>query len=175
MGNFLTKTMKNVAVNSAKDAATSAARTMVVGATANMISKTLGLDDSLVGRVLMVGVPMMMFAGSEDPGIAGRLFDNSKKKDKKKRRKNRTEAEREYFSVFGDKAHEMTKAIAGETGAAEDEVNGIMSLFLPELEDAIAQEELADQGAMRKLFKRETEDAKKQSPSFAKMAMKVAF
>lgn len=52
---------------------------LVVGATGNMIAKMLGLDDSLVGRVLMVGVPMMVYAGAEDPGIGGRLFGNSKR------------------------------------------------------------------------------------------------
>ena len=171
MGNFLTKSFKRVAVNTAKGAA----KTFVVGATANMIAKMLGLDDSLVGRVLMVGIPMMMVAGSEDPGIGGRLFGNSKKKDKKNRRKDRKEAEKDYFNVFGDKGHAMNKAIAEETGATEDEVNGIMGLFLPEFEDAIAEEDLEDEGAMRKLFKRETDEVKKKSPGFARMAMKVVF
>jgi hypothetical protein len=171
VGNFLTKSFKRVAVNTAKGAA----KTFVVGATGNMIAKMLGLDDSLVGRVLMVGVPMMMTVGADDPGIGGRLFGNSKKKDKKNRRKDRKEAEKDYFNVFGDKGHAMNKAIAEETGATEDEVNGIMGLFLPEFEDAIAEENLEDEGAMRKLFKRETDEVKRKSPSFARMAMKVVF
>jgi hypothetical protein len=170
VGNFLVKTMTNVVVGKAADAAKAA----VFGATTNMIAKMLGLEDTLVGRVLMVGVPMMIFAGSEDEGIAGRLFGNSKKKDKKKE-KSRKEAEDDYFQVFGDKGHKMNKAIADVTGAKEEEVDGIMGLFLPTFEDAIAEEELEDAGALQKMFRREADDAKKKSPSFARMAMKVVF
>ena len=148
MGNFLTKTMTNVVVGQTKKAATTAAKTAVVGATTNMIAKALGLDDSLVGRVLMVGVPMMFFAGAEDPSISEKLFGNSKKKDKKK--KDKKEAENDFFDVFGDTGHKMNKAIAKETGATEDEVSGIMGLFLPTFEDAIAEEEPEDAGALQK-------------------------
>jgi hypothetical protein len=168
VGNFLVKTMTNVVVGKAAGAAKAA----VVGATTNMIAKALGLDDSLVGRVLMVGVPMMIFAGSEDEGIADGLFRGSKKKDKKKDRK---EAEKHYFDVFGDKGHKMNKSIADMTGAKEEEVDGIMSMFLPEFEKSIDEEDVEDAGALQKLFRKEADDAKRRSPSFARMAMKVIF
>ncbi|MFN2203023.1 MAG: hypothetical protein ACK2UO_17620 [Caldilineaceae bacterium] len=170
MGHFLVKTMTNVVVGKAADAAKAA----VVGATTNMIAKVLGLDDTLVGRVLMVGLPMMVFAGAEDEGIAGRLFGDSKKKDRKKD-KSRKEAEDDYFRVFGDKGHKMNKAIANATGAKEEEVDGIMGMFLPTFEDAIAEEEVEDAGMLQKMFRSEADDAKRKSPSFARMAMKAIF
>lgn len=168
---FMTKTMKNVAVNKTK----SAAKGMAVGATTTMIAKTLGLDDSLVGKVLMAGVPMMMLAGADDPGIGGKLFGNAKKKNKKNKKKDRKEAEKDYFDVFGDKGHEMNKAIAEESGATEEEVDGIMGMFLPTFEEAIAEEDPKDEAAMSKMFRDETDEVKKKSPSFAKAAMKVVF
>jgi hypothetical protein len=174
VGNFFTRTMKNVVVGRTAKWA----KTAVVGATTNMIAKMLGLDDSLVGRVLMVGVPMMFFAGAEDPTISDRLFGRSKKKDKKKdkkKEKSRKEAEDDFFDVFGDTGRKMNKAIAEETGATEDEVNGIMGLFLPTFEDAIAEEEPEDAGALQRMFKKEEEDIKKKSPSLTRMAMKAIF
>jgi hypothetical protein len=170
MGNFLVKTMTNVVVDKAADAAKAA----VVGVTTTMIARMLGLDDSLVGRVLMVGVPTLIFAGSQDEGIASRLFSSSKKKDKKKD-KSRKEAEDDYFNIFGAAGHMMNKAIAGETGATEEEVDGIMSLFLPDFLTAIDEEDAEDAGALQKLFGKEADDAKKNSPSFARMAMKLVF
>jgi len=170
MGNFLVKTMTNVVVDKATDAAKAAA----VGVTTTVIGKALGLDDSLVGRVLMVGVPTLILAGSQDEGIAERLFGNSKKKDKKKE-KSRKEAEKDYFDVFGAAGHVMNKAIAQETGATEDEVDGIMSMFLPSFEEAIAEEDVEDASALQRLFRKEADDAKRQSPSFARMAMKLVF
>ena len=53
---------------------TDIAKTAVAGATTNMIAKALHLDDSLVGKVLMVGVPMMVFAAGEDTAISEKLF-----------------------------------------------------------------------------------------------------
>ncbi len=117
---------------------------------------------------------MMVFAGGEDPTISEKLFKSSKKKDKKKD-KGRKEAEKHYFDVFGKKGEEMNQAITEETGATEDEVNGIMSMFLPTFEEAIAEEDIEDPGALQKMFHREAEDAKKASPSFEKMAMKIVF
>lgn len=163
LGKMITNTAKGFVVSSATALAVSS------------ISNVLGLNDSKVGKILSVGIPMMTFMAADDPQITDLLFKESKKKDRKKT-KNKKEAESNYFSIFGkDKAEKMNKAIAEETGTTEEEVNGVMSMFTPYFVDAIAEEDPKDAGALHKLFKDDTEEAKKKSPSLAKMAMKAVF
>ncbi len=170
---IMTKMLVNTAKDKAVDTATTFAMTTMTTVAVKSIGGALGLPDVMVNSILGVGIPMMMFAGAEDPSVSNKLFGKSKKKDKKK--KGRKEAESDFFDVFGPKGHDMNKAIAEETGASEEDVNGVMGLFLPTFEEAIAEEEPEDGGALNKMFKQETDDLKKQSPSFAKMALKVAF
>jgi hypothetical protein len=167
MSNFLGKMIKKTATGFVVSSATALA--------VSSISKALHLDDSKVGKILAVGIPMMTFLAADDPKVSDLLFKESKKKDRKKD-KSKKEAEADYFHLFGkDKAQKMNKAIAEETGTTEDEVNGVMSLFTPFFVDAVAEEDPEDAGALGKLFKSESEDAKKHSPSLAKMAMKAVF
>jgi len=161
---FLGKMVKNTAKGFVVTAATAAA---VSG-----ISHVLKMSDSKVLNILGVGIPMMTFLAAGDPSISNLLFDDSKKKDKKKSQK---ESEDDFFNIFGDKGRAMNKEIAKETGSTEEEVNGVMGLFMPTFIDDIAAEEPQDGAALNKMFKQETEDAKKQSPSFAKMTMKMIF
>jgi Bacterial protein of unknown function (DUF937) len=162
MGNMIKKTAKGFVFSTMTAIAVSS------------ISKVLGLDDSLIGKVLSVGIPMMTFLAADDPKISDLLFKDSKKKGRKKD-KGRKDAEKDFFNIFGDKGHKMNKEIAKETGATEDEVNGIMSLFLPTFVDAIEEEDPQDAKGLGKLFKSDEEEVKKSSPSLAKMAMKAIF
>lgn len=164
LSKMITKTATGFVVSSATALAVSS------------ISKTLGLNDSLVGKILAVGIPMMTFSAAKDPTVADLLFKESKKKDRKKKKKSKKEAENDYFSLFGkDKAKKMNKAIAKEAGATEDEVNDVMSLFTPLFVDAIAEEEPEDVSVLQTLFKREEEEVERHSPSLAQMAMKALF
>jgi hypothetical protein len=170
MSKFVVNTATDMAVNTAKNFAVTTATTVAVKSIGNI----LGMPDVMVNSILAVGVPMMIMAGGEDPSITDRLFGQSKKKDRKKD-KGRKEAEGDFFNIFGDKGHAMNKAIAEETGATEDQVNGVMGLFLPTFVDGIAEEEPEDAGALNKMFKQESEEVKKSSPSLARMAMKAMF
>lgn len=162
LGNMVKNTAKGFVISSATAVAVSG------------ISHMLGLSDSKIARVLSVGVPMMAWVASDDPSITDLLFKESKKKDSRKN-KDRKEAEDDFFNIFGDKGHTMNKLIAEEADATEEEVNGIMSLFMPTFLDGIAAEEPKDSGSLNKMFKKETEAAKKQSPSLGRMMMKAVF
>ena len=163
MSKMLTKTATTFIVSSATAIAVSS------------ISHMLHLDDSKVGKILGVGIPMMTFLAADDPKVTDLLFKESKKKDRKKD-KSQKEAESDYFRLFGkDNAAKMNKGIAEETGATEDEVNGVMSLFTPFFVDAVAEEEPADAGALGMMFKKDEEDVKKHSPSLTTMVMKSIF
>lgn len=139
----------------------------------NTISNVLNLSESKVGKILAVGLPMMTFLLADDPKISDLFFKESKKKGRDK--KNKKEAEDEFFKIFGDKGKKMNKAIAKETGATEEEVNGVMSLFLPSFMDAVDEEGPEDAGALNKMFKSATEQITVEMPSVAKMAMKAIF
>ena len=163
--------MQKMVVNTAKGFVISSATALAVSSISNM----LGLNDSLVGRILAVGIPMMGFTAAKEPSITERLFGASKKKGRKKK-KSKKEAEKDYFNIFGkDKAKKMNKAIAKEADATEEEVNGVMSFFLPYYLDAIEEEEPEDSNALGKLFKKDEEEVEKKNPSLAKMMMKAMF
>lgn len=164
---FIGKMLKKTATGFVVSAATAVA--------VRTISNVLGLSDSLIGKILSVGIPMMTVFAAEDPKVTDLLFKESKKKNRQKK-KNKKEAEDDYFRLFGrDNAKKMNKAIAKESGATEDEVDGVMSLFTPFFVDAIADEEPEDAGMLGKLFKKESDDVKKQRPSLFKMTMKALF
>ena len=180
MGHFMLKMMTNVVL----DKVSTVAKSFVAGATTNMIANFLGLSDSLVAKVLTVGIPAIMLIASDDPVIGGKLFDRSKKADKTRReaggqrddegrRRDQEEAERGFFDVFGEKGHAMNKVIAEATGATETEVDGIMSVFLPEFERAIAEEDVEDAGALQRLFADEVAEIKEKAPRWVKMLTKA--
>jgi hypothetical protein len=158
---FLVKKGKSLALSAA------------TAVTINAISNILGLNDSKIVKILSVGIPMMTFMLSDDPDITDLLFKESKKKDRKKK-KSKKEAEKDYFNMFGEKGKKMNKAIAEEADATEEEVNGVMSLFMPSFVDAIEEEDPEDSKALGKMFKKESDEMKKE-PSLARMAMKVVF
>lgn len=162
--------MKKMIVKSAKGFVLSSATALAV----KSISNALGLSDSLVGKILFAGIPMMTFLAADDPKITDLLFKESKKKDRKKK-KSRKEAEDDFFNIFGDKGHRMNKAITEETGATEEEVNGVMGLFMPAFIDAIAEEEPEDSKALGNLFREDVDEVKKQGPSLLKMTKKIIF
>jgi hypothetical protein len=167
---MITKMATKTVVNKTVGAATSA----VVGATTQMVTKSLGLDDSLVGKVMTAGVPMMLGAGAKEPSVTEKLFGGSKNKDKK-HPKDADEAEKNFFDVFGAAGKAITKQVSEETGATEKQVGGILGMALPDFEDTIAEEDPADADALHGMFKREVEDEKKKSPSFAGMMAKALF
>ncbi|MEA3335171.1 MAG: DUF937 domain-containing protein [Chloroflexota bacterium] len=152
MGKMMKKTATGFVVSSATALAVSS------------ISNVLGLSDSKVGSILAVGVPMMAFIAADDPQITDLLFKDSKKK-KSKKEKSRKESEDDFFNIFGDKGHKMNKEIAKETGATEEEVNGVMSLFMPTFVGAIAEEDPEDSKALGRMFKEDSEETKRESPS----------
>lgn len=129
------------------------------------ISNALGLTDSKVGRILAVGIPMMTVVAADDKKITDNIFHASKKKDR--------DEKNGFFSIFGNKASKMSKAIAKEADATEEEVNGVMNMFMPKFLDGIAEEEPEDAEGLGKLLKKDSEKVHKESPSLAKMAVKA--
>lgn len=163
---FLGKMVKNTAKGFVVTTATAAA---VSG-----ISHMLKMSDSKVLNILGVGIPMMTLLAADDPSISDLLFKDSKKK-KSSKKKSKKESEDHFFSIFGEKGRQMNKAIAEETGSTEEEVNGVMSLFLPSFVGTIGEEEPEDAGALNKMFKKEAKEVEKKSPSLFNMAMKTIF
>jgi hypothetical protein len=155
MSKMLVKTGKKVAVGAVKDFA----GTTLTNAAVKSTSKLLGIDEGKVDRVLEAGIPSMIFAGAEDEGIAKRLFDSSKDKGRGKGR-SREESEKHFFNIFGDKGRKMNREIAAETGATEQEVDGIMSTFLPTLESVIAEEDPNDEKKLMKMFRKDADHAR---------------
>lgn len=148
-----------------------------ISAATTTIAKMLHLDDTLVGKVLTTGATMMTFLAADDPSVSDLLFKDAQKRKKNKKHgifSKPEEAENHFFSIFGDRGRAMNKAIAEETGATEKQVNSIMGLFLPTFEDALLEEDIADEKGMQGFFKKEKTDAKK-DPSLARMMTKMIF
>jgi len=173
MGSFLTKMATRTVVGRTKKVAGRAVKGAVAGGSTKLVTKALGIDDTLVGGVLQVGIPAMVLAAGKNDSVADKLFGNSKKKDRK-RPKDADEAEKEFASVFGPMGKVMTKAIVGETGATEKQVGGILGMMLPDFEEAIAEENPKDARGLGKMFREEDKDARK-DPSFARLATKMIF
>lgn len=169
MANFFTRLFRKTLLGKAKKTVFGAA---AAAATAG-IAKVLGLDGPLVGKVLALGVSMMAVVGAKDEGIAGKLLGGSKKKTKKPTSKR--EAEQDFFGVFGAAGRQMSKIISRETGATEEDVGGILGMFLPDFERVIAEEAPADEKALQRLLGRDAEQAKQDDPLFAKLAKEIVF
>lgn len=162
-------------------------KSSIVGATTSLIANVLNLDDTKVGKILGVALPMITFVTADDPSISSLLFNDSKKKNKKRKDKkkdkkgglfSKEEAEKEFFDIFGDKGHEMSKFIAKETDTTEEEVNGVLGMTLSIMEfglGRVIEEDDVDEKGFNKLFKDEAEEQKKKQPSLFKMATKAIF
>ena len=105
-------------------------KTSVVSATVALISNFLNLSETKVGKILGFAIPMITFITADDPQISDLLFKNSKKKKKKDGPFDLKAAEKEFFDVFGDKGHAMSKFIAKETDSTEEEVNGVLGMTM---------------------------------------------
>jgi hypothetical protein len=169
VANFFTRLFKKTFLGRAKKAAFGAA---AAAATAG-IARLLGLDGSRVGKVLSLGVSMMTLVGAKDEGISGKLFANSKQK--RKRSTSKGDAERDFFDVFGAMGRQMSSIISRETGATEDEVGGILGMFLPDFEQVIAEQDPEDEKALQRMFDRDAEEAKQDDPLFARLAKEIVF
>lgn len=167
MSKMMVKTVKKKAVGATKEFATTTLTNFAV----KSISGMLGVPDGLTDRILEAGIPSMIFAGADDPSITERLFGSSKNRKKR----NRKESERHFFDIFGDTGRRMNKNIATDTGADEDQVNGVMGLFMDTLEGVIAGEEPEDAGMLHKMFKKDAEYLEKSSPGLARKAMDIIF
>ena len=173
---MMTKMMVRTGKKMAVGAATDFAQDTAVNVGVKTVSNMLGVPEGLTDRVLDAGIPAMLFGGAEDPTIADRLFRSSKDKDKRdKRRGKRKESEDHFFDVFGNMGRKMVGNIAKDTDAKENDVGGVMGFALNMFEDVIAEEEPEDAGMLHKMFKKEEEDAEKESPGLAKRAMKMIF
>jgi hypothetical protein len=155
MSKMLVKTGKKAAVGAAKDFA----GTQLTNAAVRSSSKLLGIDEGKVDRVIEAGIPSMIFAGAEDEGVAKRLLNSAKDQDRGKGR-SREESKKHFSNVFGDKGRKMNREIAAETGATEEEVNGIMATFLPTFESVIAEEDPKDEKKLMKMFRKDADHAR---------------
>lgn len=155
-------------------------KTSVVAATTSLIANTLNLSETKVGKILGFAIPMITFVTADDPKISDLLFKDSKKKNKKKKDGlfSPKEAEKEFFDVFGDKGHKMSKLIAKETDSTEEEVNGVLGMTMSVMEAGLGraiEEDDVDEKGFNKWFKDEAEEEKKKNPSLFKMMTKAIF
>ena len=118
-------------------------KSSVVAATTALISNFLNLSETKVGKILGIAIPMITFFTADDPKISDLLFKNSK--DRRDRGKkdgpfDLKAAEKEFFDVFGDKGHAMSKFIAKETDSTEEEVNGVLGMLgEPDLKEELKE------------------------------------
>lgn len=83
----------------------------------------------------------------------------------------REESEQHFFNIFGDKGRKMNKEIADETGATEEEVNGIMASFLPTFESVIAEEDPKDEKKLMKMFRKDADHAREHGHGWIRRMM----
>ena len=102
---------------------------------------------------------MMVSIAADDTQITGRLFEESKKKDRSKT-KHREYAVRDFLTIFGDKAPTMSEYITAETGASKGDIYNVMGLFLPIFLDAIEEENPQDDKALAELFRADADEAR---------------
>jgi hypothetical protein len=158
-------------------------KSSIVAATTALISNVLNLSETKVGKILGIAIPMITFFTADDPQITDLIFKDSKKK--KKQRKDKKggfltpkAAEENFFNIFGDKGHAMSKLIAKETDSTEEEVNGVLGMTLAVMEAGfgrVIEEEEVDEKGFQKLIKDEAEEQKKKKPSLFKMATNMIF
>jgi hypothetical protein len=152
-------------------------KTSIVAATTSLIANVLNLSETKVGKILGFAIPMITFITADDPKVSDLLFKNSKKK-KKDGPFSRKESEKEFFNIFGDKGHKMSKFIAKETDSTEEEVNGVLGMTLNVMERSLGkaiEEDEVDEKGFNTWFKDEAEDQKKKKPSLFNMTMKAIF
>jgi len=166
MSKMLVNTAKKKVKSTVKDLAVSKTTEVAV----NYISNRIGIPEAVTGKILGRGIPGMIFAGSEDPTITERLFGSLKNKDKKRTRK---ESEDHFFDIFGSTGRILTEGIAKDTETDEEDVSGVMGLFMSTFESILGEEEPEDAGMLHKLFRNEAKEIEKESPSLAKMAMNL--
>lgn len=152
-------------------------KSSIAAATTSLIANVLNLDDTKVGQILGVAIPVITFVVADDKSISNKLFGRSKD-HKKGDRMTREEGEKEFFDVFGDKGHAMSKFIAKETGATEEEVNGVLGMTMSVLETGLGRfinEEDVDEESFNLFFKEEAEEESKNNPNLFNAAKKVVF
>lgn len=158
-------------------------KSSVVAATTALISNVLNLSETKVGKILGIAIPMITFFTADDPQISDLIFKDSKKKKKQRDEKKDgfltpKEAEKEFFDIFGDKGHAMSKFIAKETDSTEEEVNGVLGMTLSVMEAGfgrVIEEDAVDEKGFNKLLKGEVEEQEKRDPSLFKMMRKAIF
>ncbi|MFN2136449.1 MAG: hypothetical protein ACK2UK_10880, partial [Candidatus Promineifilaceae bacterium] len=114
-------------------------RSSIVAATTALISNIFNLSETKVGKILGIAIPMITFFTADDPKISDLIFKDSKKKRDKRKKKDGgfltpKEAEDNFFNIFGDKGHTMSKFIAKETDSTEEEVNGVLGMTFSVME-----------------------------------------
>jgi hypothetical protein len=152
-------------------------KSSIVAATTALISNVLNLDDTLVGRILGIAIPMITFFTADDKLISNKLFDHSKKREKGDRM-TPEEGEEEFFDVFGEKGRMMSRFISKETGATEEEVNGVLGMTMSVMETGfsrVIREDDLDEDGFFKRFGDEAEEQKRRDPSLFKMFRKMVF
>ena len=122
------------------------------------IDYDLRLKEKKITDILVAGIPMMVSIAADDVQITGRLFEESKKKDRSKT-KHREYAVRDFLAIFGEKAPTMSEAITAETGANKGDIYNVMGLFLPTFVDAIEEEKPQDDTALAELFRADADEA----------------
>ena len=112
---------------------------------------------------------------AHDKGISDKLFKNSKKRERGDRM-TPDEAEKEFFDVFGDTGRAMSKFIANETGATEEEVNGVLGMTMSVMERGLGffiREEDVDEDEFNKRMKDEAKEQEENNPGLFKRATKA--
>jgi hypothetical protein len=123
------------------------------------IDYNLRLKEKKITDILVAGIPMMVSVAADDTQISGRLFEESKKKDRSKTQ-HREYAVRDFLTVFGEKAPTMSEYITAETGASKGDIYNVMGLFLPIFLDAIEEENPQDDKALAELFRADADEAR---------------
>ena len=172
---FMTKMLVKGAKKKTVGAAKSWTTTKFTNLAVNSITNVLGISDSRVGKILQAGIPGMLFAGAEDPSITERLFGSMMDGDKKKKKRGRKDASNHFFNIFGDVGRVLVKSISEDSDESEENVSGVLGMFLPTFETVLHEEKPDDAGMLHNIFKKEAKEVEKESPSLAKMALKMIF
>ena len=150
-------------------------KTSLVAATTSLISNVLNLSETKVGQILGFAIPMITFITADDKSISDALFGKSKKREKGDRM-TPADGEKEFFDVFGDKGHVMSKFIARETGSTEEEVNGVLGMTMSVLETGLGffiREEDVDEEEFNRRMKDEAKEQEEKNPGLFKRATKA--
>jgi len=150
-------------------------KSSIVAATTSLISNVLNLSDTLVGQILGIALPIITFFTADDPKISEKLFKNSKKHERGDRM-TPGEGEKAFFNVFGDKGRAMSKFISKETGATEEEVNGVLGMTMSVMEAGLSRvikEDDMDEEEFNRRVKEESKEQEEKNPGLFKRATKA--